>query len=99
MNFQAEKDPDWPQLAIWPEGTTHNRLSAVKFKSGAFIPGCPVLPMTVKFNNRWDTYTWGFQGPSFFQLFFYTMTQLYMVMELRFLPIVTPTEEEKGYLK
>ena len=55
--------------------------------------------MTVKFNNRWDTYTWGFQGPSFFQLFFYTMTQLYMVMELRFLPIVTPTEEEKGYLK
>ena len=55
--------------------------------------------MTVKFNNRWDTYTWGFQGPSFFQLFFYTMTQLYMVMELRFLPIVTPTEEEKGYLQ
>ena len=91
-------DPEWPQLIIWAEGTTHNRLSAIKMKNGAFIPGKTVQPIAVKVDNSWDTYTWAFQGPSYKELIFYTLCQFWMNVELHFLDPVVPTDEEKGMI-
>lgn len=89
-------DPNWPQLMIWPEGTTHNRLGMMKFKNGAFNPGAVVQPLTLKWTNSWDTFTWCFMGPSFVQMIFLTLCQFTINVEINFLDPVAPTEDEKA---
>ena len=46
-------------LAIFPEGTNSNRNALITFKPGAFVAGCPVQPIILRFYG-WDTYTWTF---------------------------------------
>lgn len=84
---------------IWPEGTTHNRLGMMKFKNGAFNPGAVVQPLTLKWTNNWDTFTWCFMGPSFVQMIYLTLCQFTINVEINFLDPVAPTEEEKGNSK
>ena len=48
----------WPQLLLFPEGSTSNRKALMSFKSGAFYPGKPVQPILVRYPNRIDTVTW-----------------------------------------
>ncbi len=53
-------DPDrcWPQLVIFPEGSTANRRALMSFKPGGFYPGRPVQPVVVRYPNKLDTVTW-----------------------------------------
>ncbi len=39
---RSAPNADWPQLVIFPEGTTTNRSCLITFKPGAFIPGVAV---------------------------------------------------------
>jgi lysophosphatidylcholine acyltransferase/lyso-PAF acetyltransferase len=55
---------EWPQVLIFPEGTTTNGSSLITFKPGAFIPGLAVQPVCVNFCNRLDTVRWTWEGPS-----------------------------------
>ena len=48
----------WPQLLVFPEGSTSNRKALMSFKPGAFCPGKPVQPILVRYPNRIDTVTW-----------------------------------------
>ena len=48
----------WPQLLIFPEGSTSNRKALMSFKPGAFYPGKPVQPVLVRYPNKIDTVTW-----------------------------------------
>lgn len=42
-----------PACAIFPEGTTTNGTSLLPFRKGAFLPGFPVNPVTIRYFNRW----------------------------------------------
>ena len=53
----------WPQLLIFPEGSTSNRKALMSFKPGAFIPGKPVQPVLVRYPNNIDTVTWTWNQP------------------------------------
>ena len=32
--------------------------------SGAFYPAVPVQPVCIRYTNKWDTYTWTWDGPT-----------------------------------
>ncbi|XP_072403492.1 lysophosphatidylcholine acyltransferase 2 [Chiloscyllium punctatum] len=92
---RAQSRGKWPQLMIFPEGTCTNRTCLITFKSGAFIPGVPVQPVIIRYPNRLDTVTWTWQGPNAMTLVFLTLCQPYSKVEVEFLPVYVPSEEEK----
>uniref|UniRef100_A0A8C8RIA1 Lysophosphatidylcholine acyltransferase 2 n=1 Tax=Pelusios castaneus TaxID=367368 RepID=A0A8C8RIA1_9SAUR len=79
---RATSGGQWPQVLIFPEGTCTNRSCLITFKQGAFIPGVPVQPVLLRYpNNK--------------QLCAMTLCQLFTRVEVEFLPVHVPTEEEK----
>ncbi|XP_055911894.1 lysophosphatidylcholine acyltransferase [Eupeodes corollae] len=87
---------DWQQVVIFAEGTCTNRSALIKFKPGAFYPGVPVQPVLLKYPNKYDTYTWTWDGPGLLKLLWLTMAKIYSRCEIEFLPVYTPNEEEKA---
>lgn len=92
---RAKPGSGWPQTLIFPEGTTTNRTCLITFKPGAFIPGRPVQPVIVEYKNRLDTITWTWQGPGTLKCLFYTFCQFNNKMEVTYLPVYNPDENEK----
>uniref|UniRef100_A0A8C9ERU7 Lysophosphatidylcholine acyltransferase 2 n=1 Tax=Pavo cristatus TaxID=9049 RepID=A0A8C9ERU7_PAVCR len=86
----------WPQILIFPEGTCTNRSCLITFKQGAFIPGVPVQPVLLRYPNKLDTVTWTWQGYSLKELCIMTLCQLFTRVEVEFLPVYVPTEEERN---
>ncbi|XP_066183953.1 lysophosphatidylcholine acyltransferase 2 isoform X2 [Sylvia atricapilla] len=86
----------WPQILIFPEGTCTNRSCLITFKQGAFIPRVPVQPVLLRYPNKLDTVTWTWQGYSFKELCIMTLCQIFTRLEVEFLPVHVPTEEEKN---
>ena len=46
---RAQDGTEWPQLLIFPEGSTSNRKALMSFKPGAFVPGKPVQPVLIRY--------------------------------------------------
>ena len=89
-------DPKWPQMLLWPEGTTHNRMSCPRHKLGAYKPGLPVQPLVLRFPNRWETDIWTFKGPGVPALWFYSLMQFWVNIEIEYLE---PYSEGINYLQ
>ncbi|XP_069709459.1 lysophosphatidylcholine acyltransferase 1 isoform X2 [Phaenicophaeus curvirostris] len=92
---RAQSDGKWPQIMIFPEGTCTNRSCLITFKPGAFIPGVPVQPVVLRYPNKLDTITWTWQGPGALKILWLTLCQLHNSVEIEFLPVYTPSEEER----
>ncbi|XP_062321189.1 lysophosphatidylcholine acyltransferase 1 [Osmerus eperlanus] len=92
---RAHSGGEWPQIMIFPEGTCTNRSCLITFKPGAFIPAVPVQPVVIRYPNPMDSITWTWQGPGAFKILWLTLCQLHNEFEIEFLPIYTPSEEEK----
>uniref|UniRef100_A0A3Q2ZR00 Lysophosphatidylcholine acyltransferase 4 n=1 Tax=Kryptolebias marmoratus TaxID=37003 RepID=A0A3Q2ZR00_KRYMA len=50
----------WPQMLMFPEGTTTNGRALIKFKPGAFLAGVPVQPVLLRYPNKLVSKTNGF---------------------------------------
>lgn len=92
---RAQSRGQWPQIVIFPEGTTTNGRALITFKPGAFIPAVPVQPALVRYPNRLDTTTWTWDGPGALKLLWLTLCQVHTKVEVEFLPVYTPDEQEK----
>ncbi|XP_059205648.1 lysophosphatidylcholine acyltransferase 1 [Centropristis striata] len=92
---RARSGGEWPQIMIFPEGTCTNRSGLILFKAGAFIPGLPVQPVVLRYPNKLDTVSWTWQGPGAFKILWLTLCQPHNSMEIEYLPIYTPSKEEK----
>ncbi|XP_006140194.2 lysophosphatidylcholine acyltransferase 1 [Tupaia chinensis] len=92
---RAQSQGKWPQIMIFPEGTCTNRTCLITFKPGAFIPGVPIQPVVLRYPNKLDTITWTWQGPGALQTLWLTLCQLHNRVEIEFLPVYSPSEEEK----
>lgn len=92
---RATSDQEWPQVLIFPEGTCTNRSCLITFKPGAFYPGVPIQPVCIRYPNKLDTVTWTWEGPGALKLLWLTLTQVHSSCEIEFLPVYTPSEEEK----
>ncbi|KAL7984613.1 hypothetical protein Chor_003183 [Crotalus horridus] len=89
------KDHYSTQIMIFPEGTCTNRSCLITFKPGAFIPGVPVQPVILRYPNKLDTITWTWQGPGALTILWLTLCQFHNFVEIEFLPVYIPSEEEK----
>lgn len=89
------KDDRWPQILIFPEGTTTNGKVVCTFKVGAFTSGLPVQPVAVRYPWRFYDPCWSIDGPGMMGAIIRMYTQFYNRMEVTFLPVYTPNEEEK----
>ncbi|XP_011358438.1 lysophosphatidylcholine acyltransferase 2 isoform X2 [Pteropus vampyrus] len=92
---RATSGGEWPQILVFPEGTCTNRSCLITFKPGAFIPGVPVQPVLLRYPNKLDTVTWTWQGYTFLQLVVLTCCQPFTKVEVEFMPIQAPNDEEK----
>ncbi|XP_047613697.1 lysophosphatidylcholine acyltransferase 1 isoform X1 [Phacochoerus africanus] len=92
---RAQSGGRWPQIMIFPEGTCTNRTCLITFKPGAFIPGVPVQPVVLRYPNSLDTITWTWQGPGALKILWLTLCQFHNQVEIEFLPVYRPSEEEK----
>ncbi|KAI4893244.1 hypothetical protein NFI96_024941 [Prochilodus magdalenae] len=85
----------WPQMLMFPEGTTTNGQALIKFKPGAFLAGVPVQPVLLHYPNKPDTVRWTWKGISWLECLWYTTSQLFTNVTVEFLPVYTPSQEEK----
>uniref|UniRef100_A0A8C7DI41 Lysophosphatidylcholine acyltransferase 4 n=1 Tax=Oncorhynchus kisutch TaxID=8019 RepID=A0A8C7DI41_ONCKI len=85
----------WPQMLMFPEGTTTNGTTLIKFKPGAFLAGVPVQPVLLHYPNklvsRLDCVRIGIQV----EALWHTCSQLYTNVTVEYLPVYTPSQEEK----
>ncbi|XP_074680482.1 lysophosphatidylcholine acyltransferase 1 isoform X4 [Strix aluco] len=61
----------------------------------AFIPGVPVQPVVLRYPNKLDTITWTWQGPGALEILWLTLCQFHNSVEIEFLPVYIPSEEER----
>ena len=99
--FTAIKDrlslkKPWPQLVIFPEGTCTNRKCIINFKLGAFVSGKQIQPVVLRYRNSPDVTTWTEVGPRALYLIWLSLCQLQLNVEIDFLPVYTPSVEEKA---
>lgn len=55
--FRAQ-DRRYPLLVLAPEGTCGNGYSLLKFRTGAFVAGLPVLPILLKYKTSCINPAW-----------------------------------------
>jgi len=93
-------DNQLPQLFLCPEGTNTNRKVLIQFKIGAFAPGVPVQPVLIRYpgTERIDPTTWTFNQPTHTYKFsvWYILANPINRVEVEFLPVYIPNEEEKS---
>lgn len=92
------KDDNLPQLFLCPEGTNTNRRALIQFKLGAFNPGVPVQPVAIRYpgHDRIDAITWTFnQKHSYMFSLWYLLSSPVNRVEIEFLPVYTPSQEEQ----
>ena len=91
------EQPGWPQIVIFPEGTTTNGQSIIQFKAGAFIPAAPVQPVAVRFPTGSRLHpAWVSCGPSPGQLLIRLLCEPFSRVQVEYLPVHEPTAAEKA---
>ncbi|KAH9297173.1 hypothetical protein KI387_028855, partial [Taxus chinensis] len=84
---------DFPQVMLFPEGTTTNGRALISFQLGAFIPGFPVQPVVVRYPHVHFDPSWG--KISLLKLMFRMLTQFHNFMEVEYLPVMFPPESKR----
>ncbi|CDW56350.1 1 acylglycerophosphocholine O acyltransferase [Trichuris trichiura] len=95
MINDSKRGVEWPQIAIFPEGTCTNRTQLISFKLGAFAMRLPVQPVCIKWPNKYDVISWTWEGNSVFELIWLALCQPRLYVEIEFLPVYVPNEAEK----
>ena len=85
---RASSSNDWPQVFIFPEGTTTNGSCLISFKNGAFIPGEPIQPLLIEYKNKIDTITWSWIGISAIKVLVLTLSQLDNKLKITVCPTI-----------
>ncbi|XP_067929840.1 lysophospholipid acyltransferase LPCAT4-like isoform X2 [Watersipora subatra] len=96
IRTRARSNGAWPQLLIYPEGMIGNGSALLPFKIGAFQPGVPIQPVTVKYPNRLDVTTWLDTGPSLLAMISLWICTPVTKMEVEYHPVYNPSDEEKA---
>lgn len=83
----------FPPILIFPEGTTTNGVSVAQFKVGAFLAGAKVQPVALRYPFMNFSPSWSTESALFSLMM--TWSQCWNCMEVIYLPIYFPDEEEK----
>ena len=92
---RASERGKWPQVGLFPEGTTTNGKAVIKFKPGAFLPGQPVQPIAFEFpNSDVDIDPSFIYGVGLGTVMLRLMVSWDNPMIVHYLPVHEPTSEE-----
>jgi len=94
MKERSVEGKGWQQVLIFPEGTCTNRSALITFRLGAFIPGVPVQPVIIRYDNCYDTVTWTWEGIPAWKAIVFSLSQFRINHSVEFLPPYSPSEEE-----
>ncbi|GAB2271619.1 Lysophospholipid acyltransferase lpeat2 [Dionaea muscipula] len=83
----------FPPVLLFPEGTTTNGRALILFQLGAFLPGYPIQPVIVHYPFVHFDQSWG--NISLGKLMFRMLTQFHNFMEVEYLPVIKPLENQK----
>lgn len=91
---RAKNPTKWPPLALYPEGTTTNGKQLIKFHTGAFIAGAPVIPLVVKYSSMMfdPAFTCYSTGLHMLQMLAQPINFMHVIQ----LPTYVPSEAEKA---
>ncbi|NXB53199.1 PCAT1 acyltransferase, partial [Leucopsar rothschildi] len=92
---RAQSNGKWPQVLYSATLKLLIFNVILPFSCRAFIPGVPVQPVVLRYPNKPDTITWTWQGPGAFEILWLTLCQFHNSVEIEFLPVYTPSEEER----
>ena len=85
----------WRPLFLFPEGTCTNRRALITFKQGAFAAGVPVQPVLFRWPFANFDPAWTSGGPNRLYLVYRFLSQVYVTVDVEFLPLYKPSEDEK----
>ncbi|GBF97219.1 lysophosphatidylcholine acyltransferase [Raphidocelis subcapitata] len=85
--------PGMPPFVIAPEGTLSQGRCLLTFKTGAFVPGLPVVPVLFRYKLTGHNPGWGVINPKLHLL--RLMCQLYNHVTVECLPVYHPSPEEE----
>uniref|UniRef100_A0A8C9V8D7 Lysophosphatidylcholine acyltransferase 4 n=1 Tax=Scleropages formosus TaxID=113540 RepID=A0A8C9V8D7_SCLFO len=88
LSERLQSNGRWPQVCGCGSQTT------LHIHRG-FAPGVPVQPVLLRYPNKLDTVRWTWKGTGWVQALWYTTSQLYTNITVEFLPVYSPSEEEK----
>ncbi|KXZ53015.1 hypothetical protein GPECTOR_8g383 [Gonium pectorale] len=89
------KPGGYPLIAIAPEGTCGDGRGLLEYRTGAFVPGVPVLPLCIKYGIGSHNPAWG-QVYSVGWHFVRLMCQWRNEVEVTVLPPYVPSPEERA---
>ena len=93
MRERLERAAHFPLLALAPEGTTHNGQSVIKFQTGAFALGRPVLPILLRYPYAHFNPAWTLTDTAW--LLIRLFSQVYTRAEVEVMPLRYPSMEEE----
>jgi lysophosphatidylcholine acyltransferase/lyso-PAF acetyltransferase len=88
------RDPRYPRMVIFPEGTCGNGQGLLQFKRGAFASRQPVQPFVLRYPFQTFDPCWVSDGPSLGVILFRMMTQWSNSVEIEYLPVQSADETE-----
>mmetsp|Transcript_13510 Transcript_13510/g.49145 ORF Transcript_13510/g.49145 Transcript_13510/m.49145 type:complete len:355 (-) Transcript_13510:120-1184(-) len=85
---------DVPPFLVFPEGTTTNGKTLLKYRAGAFEPRVPVLPFFLKYHSMSGT-SWCWVAPlDIVHHFLQLLCEISSTVDIHVMPLYTPSEEE-----
>ena len=95
LKRRCKPNSGWPQVMVYPEGTTTNGQALITFKGGAFIPGAAVQPVAVRFpsGSRVNP-AWVSCGPGPLQLLLRLLCEPFSRAYVEYLPVHHPNAAE-----
>lgn len=93
QDMVVKEDGALPPVAIFPEGTTTNGDYLIKFRTGAFIIGTPIVPVLIRYSYRW--FSPSYESIKTGKYVFGLLTQLSNHVRYYRLPVYYPSEVEK----
>ena len=82
-------------MFVFAEGTTTNATGLARFGTGGFRPGVPVQPVTLNYGNREAVVWTREQSHKLLHSLLLIFASPFNRVTLEFLPVYTPSEEEK----
>lgn len=90
---ERSQDSRFPLLMIAPEGTTKSSNVLLRFSTGAFVPGRPLLPILLRYRHQHFNAGWGITYPNIWHLY-RLVSQFVNFLEVDILPVYYPSDAE-----
>lgn len=86
----------WYPILVYPEATTHNGSTHIRFKPGAFSPGLPVQPVYLEIQSEPDFITWPVICPKWYIVLLMNILRIRHKITIHYLPVYHPNDDEKA---